>query len=40
MIRKDVKVMEAPQEVVALLQCPLDAKALQLDGGIIAFGGV
>ena len=32
MIHEDIKIVEASQEVIALLEGPLDAKALQLDG--------
>ena len=39
-IHEDVKIVETSQEVIAFLEGPLDAKALQLDGGVVVFSTV
>ena len=39
MICEDIKIEETSQELIAFLEGPLDAKALQLDGGVVVFSG-
>ena len=40
MISDNAKIIKSPQKEITFLQCPLDAKAFNLDGGIVSLCAV